>query len=58
MTAIIRINMDNAAFDGDNRNEELARILRDLAKHIEGGNTERTVMDSNGNRLGTFKILE
>lgn len=57
MTAKITITMDNAAFE-DEPASELARILRDLAKHIEAGDTERRLMDSNGNHVGTFKIQD
>lgn len=57
MTAKITVRMDNAAF-GDTPASELARILRDLAKHIENGDTDRRLMDSNGNRVGAFEITE
>ena len=59
MTAIIKINMDNAAFE-DNGNLELAAILKELATFcthdlnaVEG---KRTLMDSNGNTCGTFSL--
>lgn len=48
--------MDNAAFT-DSPASELARILRDLARRIEDfGDTERRLMDTNGNHVGDFKI--
>ena len=56
MKAKIEVQMDNAAFDGPNCELELAGILRDLAKHVEAGDRERVLMDSNGNRVGSFKI--
>ena len=58
MTAKITIKMDNAAFDdGQGGRGELARILRNVALHIEGtGATEGAVMDGNGNRVGDFKV--
>lgn len=54
--------MDNAAFTDAGEvsqaaaGQELASILRDLAKDIENGSTEQALRDSNGNRVGTFKI--
>jgi len=55
MKATIKVQMDNAAFEDPA--VELARILRDLAKHVENGDTERRLMDINGNHVGTFSIL-
>jgi len=57
MQAKITVKMDNAAFT-DDPGAELARILRDLAKHIENGDTGRRLMDGNGNRVGEFTITE
>ncbi len=57
MKATITVKMDNAAFT-DNPGDELARILRDLAKHVENGDTGRPLMDSNGNRVGMFEVSE
>ena len=56
MKAKIEVQMDNAAFDGQNSELELAGILRDLAQRVEEGDRERVLMDSNGNRVGLFKI--
>lgn len=55
MKATIEIEMDNAAF-AESAGAELARIIRDLAKHIESGEQARVLHDSNGNRVGTFKV--
>lgn len=57
MRALITVNMDNDAF-ADTPATELARILRDLAKHVERGEDYRTLMDSNGNKVGAFRIEE
>ena len=63
MRADISIQMDNEAFTNQGEpsliaaGAELARILRDLAKHIEAGDTGRGCMDSNGNTVGRFKIV-
>ena len=56
MYATIKVSMDNAAFEEPGAELELAGILRDLAKHVEAGDRERVLMDSNGNRVGSFKI--
>lgn len=59
MTATIKINMDNAAFE-DNGKLELAAILKELSNfcthdlNITEG--KRTLMDSNGNTCGTFSL--
>ncbi len=54
MQAKITIQMDNAAFEEPAT--ELARILRDLAKHVESGDDSRRLMDHNGNHVGQFQI--
>lgn len=55
-TATIKIEMDNAAFEGDGR-DELARVLRSLAQDIESGSRDKaSLYDINGNKVGTFKI--
>mgnify|MGYP001560852723 CR=1 FL=1 len=60
MKAIIEISMDNAAFQDST---ELPRILKDLAERLaqresfEDGDMD-TVFDTNGNRVGTFKIID
>lgn len=52
--------MDNAAFQDST---ELPRILKDLAERLaqresfEDGDMD-TVFDTNGNRVGTFKIID
>ncbi len=57
MKATIKIQMDNAAFSDDPL-AELARILKDLSKHIEQGCDGRRLMDSNGNHVGEFSIQD
>ena len=49
----IQINTDNAAFE--DKNFELARILRELADKIENGQEEGSLFDYNGNKVGGFK---
>ena len=63
----LEIKCSNSAFrdewenDEDERDDEdvtnacraeVARILRDMAKHLENGCEGRTLQDSNGNRVG------
>lgn len=49
--------MDNAAFDVDAPEIELARILSDIRRRIIGGlSTAGIVQDFNGNTVGTFRI--
>ena len=58
----IEIEMDNAAFDGANRNIEAARILRSLAQDMADDvalsctGDHETLMDINGNRVGEAKV--
>jgi hypothetical protein len=57
MHAQIKIRMNNAAFEPPNAELELSGILRDLAKHVEAGDRERTLQDTNGNTVGHFRII-
>lgn len=62
MKAAIVIEMDNDAFAGANCGNELARILRQMAKKVDGFNEvecrlfEVKVMDINGNKVGRLEI--
>jgi hypothetical protein len=57
MTFKLEINTDNAAFDGAPL-LEVARMLRDLASHLEdaGDTINLPLYDVNGNRVG-FAVL-
>jgi hypothetical protein len=57
MTATIKINMDNAAFDGENRIPETCRILRDIADRLEQGKNVSPIRDINGNSVGTISVI-
>jgi len=47
------IRTGNSAFYGTQRQEETARILRELADYIERGSTDfPSIMDDNGNACG------
>ncbi len=50
----IEVEPNNAAF-ADDPEGELARILRDIAKRIENGESQGTVRDLNGNAVGWFE---
>lgn len=57
----LRINVDDDAFQGEGRNSETARILRNVAARIEAGeyfDHYRTLYDVNGNDVGraAFKL--
>ena len=51
----VNISTENATFEGDARNHETARILRDIAHRLEQGEAMdmyQTLLDSNGNDVG------
>lgn len=55
----IEIKTENAAFEGENQNYEIARILRILADKIEADNSliYCPLGDINGNMVGKFEIV-
>lgn len=55
---IVKVDTDNAAFDGADFGPECARLLRKMADAVEdydGTTTYRTVFDVNGNDVGRWK---
>jgi hypothetical protein len=55
----LNLETGNAAFDDGNAPHEIARILRDVARRIEGGEDcykFRNVLDVNGNIVGQFRF--
>jgi len=52
---VIEINSSNDAFKETSENEELARILRDMADKLEMGINSRKLMDINGNKVGSVE---
>ena len=62
MTAIIRVDLGNAAFHDAPGGIELARILRALADRLDGDsigkNDCRPLIDSNGNRVGEYRTTK
>jgi hypothetical protein len=49
----MKVNMDNAAFGFD---DELANILAKVAQQAQGVPDAGVCMDTNGNKVGTWKI--
>lgn len=65
MQLTLTIDMDNAAFDGDEYAlDELRRIFREYADQIDAGwyagprDLASTVHDVNGNSVGTLTITD
>ena len=58
----IEIKCDGAAFFDDSTGEywepsyEVSRILRDIAYKVDEGYTSDSIMDINGNRVGSFEF--
>jgi hypothetical protein len=52
----MKVKTDNAAFSGEDKWYELARILKYVAQQIEDGHPGKSVQDSNGNTVGSFKL--
>ena len=50
----ITVDMDNAAFEDNS--SEIARILGLVAREIQRGHTEASILDSNGNKVGKYSI--
>ena len=60
MKFTIDIDCGNAAFGEDDheRGEELARILKIVARQLEDGFIRGFCYDANGNTVGTYKTFE
>lgn len=52
----LSFSTDNAAFSGDDRALETARILREIADKLEDGRENGVAMDYNGNRVGEWEF--
>lgn len=55
---VLRIEVENAAFDEAPREYEVARLLRETADGIEGGFNQMQLVDHNGNRVGWAEFTE
>lgn len=51
----LEIQTDNAAFDMFNFEFEVARILRAAAHAFYNGEHQGALLDSNGNKVGSFE---
>jgi hypothetical protein len=51
----LSIDTDNTAFEDDNKQIEIRRILHDAATKIKHGCSEGTLRDINGNTVGKFR---
>lgn len=63
MQLVVKIDFGNTAFEGDNLEPELARILRGLADGVDNGEAvdpeyglDVRVRDINGNVVGTARM--
>lgn len=61
MIFMLRIEMDNAAFDDNDAIDEVAALLREAAQIIEGDGLAAPgvathLRDSNGNKVGGFAV--
>lgn len=48
----------NAAFDDEYPNEEIALVVRSVAKKITDGDLDGVILDGNGNRIGEFSVTD
>jgi hypothetical protein len=51
----LRFTMDNAAFDDDYATEA-SQIIHRVARHVAEYHTGGNVADSNGNKIGSWKL--
>ena len=56
MTFTLEINCDNAAFEDNGIDSELKWIADRIGQRIADRENEGNVYDSNGNKVGTFKL--
>ena len=54
----LEFDTGNAAFEDDNLRPEIARILGEIAEHVEGGYVEGVIRDINGNKVGNWSMDE
>jgi hypothetical protein len=58
MEFILNIEMENAAFDDDELSLEVGDLLRSVANRWESGAPAGNIMDSNGNYVGKFDLID
>ena len=54
----VEFNCDNAAFDEDSMNSEIARLLTEVADKTVNGWMSGSIRDINGNGVGSFELEE
>jgi hypothetical protein len=54
----LQISTFNAAFDDGNAPEEVATRLERVAEELRGGATERPIRDTNGNKVGSWALID
>ena len=55
---VLRISMDNEAFTSDDGMTELSRCLADVLTKVGEGWDHASVLDANGNTVGTWGIVD
>ena len=66
MKLVLEMSLENAAYrdyaeypeEGELNREAVARDLEYVAEQIRAGNTDRAIIDINGNKVGAWKIDE
>ena len=56
MEFIIKINLDNDAYQGENMAREIAENLDFITGAVLAGRSNGIIHDSNGNKTGNFEI--
>lgn len=56
MKIILKLDLDNAAFQPGDRALEIARILHKLADDLENGTPKSKILDINGNTVGSIGV--
>jgi hypothetical protein len=52
----LKISTTNAAFDGDDGQWEIIRLLEVAILKIKQGNQDGMLLDINGNKVGAYRI--
>lgn len=58
MRFILTVECDNAAFEGAGRPLEVSRLLNEVSRNVWSGVTRMTLLDRNGNVVGTARFEE
>lgn len=54
----VKFNTGNAAFDYGEDRIEIMRILNEIHDSIEYGRSEGSIIDINGNKIGSWKYVK